>query len=160
MKQIFFKSVRKDGSSLYAIGKYKKKYKLGQTYTFDEKTPAHVFVVCKDIKHGVYTRLYTFDKQGNYDLNNIPFHKQQLIYSYRAESSVAEKVLVCYGELSLRAVRICDVDENWDFNDLATCSSCNQFTSTNFTVIGVIVPTETFVVHRNKLKLKIINDIK
>ena len=159
MKHIFFKSVRKDGSSLYAIGKYKKKYKLGQTYTFNEKTPAHVFVVCKNIEYGIYVRAYAHHDRKYFDFNDIPFHDQQLIYNNRAEDSVAEKVLVCYGDLNIRKVHICDIDENWDFNNAVTCKSRNQFTSTEFTVIGQIVPTTAYTANKEKLKLKIINDI-
>lgn len=160
MKNIFFKSVRKDGSSLYAIGKYKKKYKLGQTYIFDEKTPAHVFVVCKDIEFDSYQRILTFQDESTYDLHDIPLDNQQLIYNYRAESSVAEKVIICYGELKIRNVPICDIDENWDFEHEYKCSYTDIFTSTSFTVIGQIVPQRQHVADEGRIPgLKIIKDI-
>jgi hypothetical protein len=128
-KQIFFKTVQNDYTSVFAIGKYKRKYKVNERYTFDEGTPAHVFGLNDD---GMYTPPNSEEKK--LPIQNI---HHDLIYSKRAERGAGNRVLICYGEVETKRVPVCNIDENWNFS---RASYKWRYTSSDFTVIGEIQP--------------------
>lgn len=162
MKHVFFKSVRKDGSSVWAIDKFTKIYKVGETYTFPESHPGHVFTCVKNRLNGFYQKLFCIsnhDNLENYDLSDIPFHDTQFIYDNRAENITSTRVLICYGELFSKRIKIHFVDVDWDNNDEGTKYLVNRLVSTNFTIIGEIVPKRKYVPQEDygRYDVKLIN---
>lgn len=131
MKQIFFKSVREDGSSAYAVGKYKQIYEIRKGYTFNPKLPAHVFLYHSNLGVMVYPTALT-EKIPIVDLIN---HDE--IYRERPEALACIRVLICYGEVRILSVPVCDINWDWDFK---TCEYKLRYTSDSFYIIGEIQP--------------------
>lgn len=120
MKSIFFKTVKSDGTSLYAVGKFKQKYEVGKRYRFPRKFPAHVFL--------------TGGRKGNNPNALIDSGKT---YELRAEGGAGNRVLVCYGKLERREVPVFDVSSNWHLKDANDeYKQTLRWCSTDFTVIG------------------------
>ena len=127
MKQIFFKTVREDGTSVWAIGQYCRRYEVGKHYKFDPRTPAHVF--------GLDTEYSCIEPQSS----TAYFPEQSInhneIYAQRAESNGGNRVLICYGEVKIQKVPVCHLFEDWDLTKAWTEW---RFTSDDFDVIGEI----------------------
>ncbi len=116
MKQIFFKTVKEDYTSLYARGILKRKYEVNKRYRFPEDLPAHGF------------------SNGNIDLSD-PLQRN-LVYRHRYERDLGNRVLVCYGEAQTRDLFICDVCADiWDLNNPTNMLPVRNLTSTDFIVI-------------------------
>ena len=160
MKSIFFKCVRSDGSSLWAIDKYARKYEIGKRYVFDKKTPSHIFLVAKNLIYNDYRLNYCFDDKSTYDFKDIPLDNHDLIYKLRPEQSISPRVLICYGDVKLRKVAICDVTLNWDFASKYTTHFEERFTSTDFTVIGEIFPSKKALTDNRRYHIYLARDIK
>jgi len=124
MKQIFFKTVREDYSSVYARGKLSKTYKIGEHYTFPEVLPAHVFPYCKGISQGGAGIDFDF------------------VYNSRKEVAAGNRVLICYGEVVRREVPCFDIcDDSWNLNKIFSGNFYDKEqreTSVDFDVIGEI----------------------
>ena len=139
MKQIFFKTTRESGASLYAVGKYKQIYKIGKSYQFSEKTPAHVFLLKQERDKSMSSYCWNYHIPNSVD--NVPpeqiLDDHDLIYKNRAEKTTGNRVLICYGELSPRRVPVCNIAFNWDFR---YAIEKWRWTSTDFIVIGEIIP--------------------
>ena len=129
MKQIFFKTVHQDGTSIWAIGRFKIKYKIGGHYNFDPRTPAHVFGL---------------DDKGQYRIcprsDSGPMPEQTIdherVYRWRAEQS-GNRVFICYGEVYLGYVPRCTIEDDWD---LVNAEKKYVYVSHEFDVIGEIKP--------------------
>ncbi len=134
MKQIFFKTVRSDYSSVWAIGKYRKIYEIGKRYTFDPRTPAHIFGVrpCSLGRTDYKLRVYEPDCQWEEQEIN-----HDHIYNHRAEPD-GSRVIICYGEVRKDRVPVCFIDNHWNFEQAPFQW---RFVSDDFTVIGEIKPT-------------------
>jgi hypothetical protein len=128
MKQIFFKTVRKDGSSVWAIGKFKTHYEVGKTYKFPASHPAHVFLVDEN-SHCLYPQ-HTGTPAAIFD--------GDVVYKSRAERSGGSRVLICYGEVKAKYVPTYEIDGNWNLNHKP--GMAHRYVSSNFTVIGEIKP--------------------
>lgn len=116
-KRIFFKSVKSDGTSLYAKGRFKKTYKVGKSYRFSKQFPAFVFTAPND------------------EINS------EIVYGSRPEASSGNRVMICYGELEEREVPRFEIDGDWRLN-LAQDNLEFHQVSTNFVIIGEILPVE------------------
>lgn len=128
MEQIFFKTVRRDGSSVWAIGSYRTIYKIGQRYQFDAATPAHVF----GFKDGA---IASADACEFYPKQNV--FNYDWIYGNRAEPA-GTRVLIGYGVVNREKVPVCSVTSNWDFSQAVHRS---RFVSRDFTIIGEVKPS-------------------
>lgn len=147
-QKIFFKQVRKDGSSLFAIGKYRRTYKIGRRYTFNERTPAFIY--------GVNNGSTIIDGSIYHEFPEQSITNHDLIYSARPEI-VGGRVLICLGEVSKRTVRICKNNMLWNFRD--TCL-CDWFCSIDFIVIGEIFPRHRDLDVPRTRNPKILHDIE
>ena len=117
MKQMFFKVVRKNGDSVWAIGRFKQNYQIGKRYRFTKQSPAHVFIP------------------------DAPWTKMDSIYSNRPEGYAGSRVLICYGETERRKVACFDINGNWNLNtNPAKLLHKIRNVSTDFTVIGELIP--------------------
>ncbi len=132
MKQIFFKTVRNDYTSVWAIGKYSRRYEIGKRYTFDPELPAHVFGLNSC---GEYFTPYSGSKFIEQNIDH------QQVYEQRAENS-GSRVLICYGEVKLKQIPVCDIGQDWDFSDEWNTSPKWRFTSSDFVVVGEIDPPD------------------
>jgi len=126
MKQIFFKTVRRDGKSVLATGVLEKTYEIGKRYTFSKDLPAHGFK----------------------DHNNDSWYK---IYLNRKEDVRGSRVLICWGKCKCKTIRVFSF---WNYEGkkvrLSTilkeltqfCSPCCEnktvLVSEDFEVIGEI----------------------
>ncbi len=116
MREIFFKTVREDYTSVYARGILKKKYEVNKHYKFSPDLPAYVFC---------YEKV---------DLSNR--QQRNKIYNNRYEKRGGNRVLVCCGELKIRRVPCFDIyDKEWNFQNTKNIQHTSCFTSTDFLVI-------------------------
>lgn len=151
--QIFFKTVRTSGKSLWVPDPLARTYKIGQKYTFPSGAPAYI---------------YGLDQTGRFRAGSyFPFPKQDLswshdvIYAKRAEASVGNRVLICFGFVERRDIPFCSIDSPiWDFSNKGYIY---DFCSNEFIVIGEIFPTQRdtnlmsvskFLIHKQR---KVIN---
>lgn len=132
-KQIFFKTVNDDYTSVHAVGKYCKKYEMGQRYVFHPKLPAHVFLMSGS--HRLVAAMY----RNRADLPEQSLNDHDAIYNARPES-VGVRVIVCYGEVRVQDVPVCDIGSHWDFT---RTSQDTRFVSDDFVVVGEIKPTQS-----------------
>lgn len=130
MKQIFFKTVNDDYTSVWAIGRFKKTYKVGKRYVFPKEHSAFVYGLSSGQKTIKPNSSEKFPEQSLLD--------HDLIYGERAESS-GNRVIICYGEVVSRAVKICTIGEDWNFSK---AEYCLRWTCSDFIVIGEIEPTQ------------------
>ena len=101
MKQIFFKTVRENYTSVYARGPLCREYQIGKRYVFPAHLPAHVFI----------------DIDDNYDSSDINVFSPDDVYNIRSESSGGNRVLICLGEVIKKKVLCFDITfPIWDFN--------------------------------------------
>lgn len=153
MKQIFFKTVRYNRTSVWAIGSFCRTYKIGQRYTFHKDYPAHVFGFTKDGR-GLYGGLYE-----NLLDENLVFPEQSLedhnfIYGHRTEQ-MGNRVLIGYGEVRSQIVPICNVEEPWDFKRVRRLQ---RFVSDDFVIVGEIKPDKRDLpIFFNRSLFKVIN---
>lgn len=111
-KQLFFKTVRSNGDSVWACKGLKRNYKIGQRYTFPSELPAHVFA----------------SKRKN---------ALRDIYDSRCESSGGNRVLICWGKLDYEYIPCIDIHEKkWDREKLIhkSLKECSD----DFEVVGEI----------------------
>ncbi len=118
---MFFKTVRSDGTSVYAHGKLARKYEVGKRYRFPEQCPAHVF---------------TFPGTTKLD--------SDMIYNCRAEEQGGNRVLICYGELEERCVPCFDIYSSWWNFSMEDVPMERRHCSTDFVVIGEIALPESY----------------
>jgi hypothetical protein len=135
MKRIFFKTVRRNYTSVWALGKFKTKYKVGKRFTFDPKHPSHCFLV--DEKG---SPLYpsSGDIARKLSAATIPDDLEK-VYARRAESA-GSRVLICFGEVTPLMVPVCEVDvASWNF---ALAETKARWTCCDFVVLGEIFPAK------------------
>ncbi len=155
MKQIFFKTVRKDGGSVWAVGKYRQIYEVGKRYVFDPALPAHVFGMNENTESKPYISLYRVSPHACREFPVQSLNDQQLIYRKRAESS-GTRVLIGYGQVRNARVPYCHIGSHWDFRNL--CST-TQWVCDDFTIIGEIRGDSEWL-HDNgeRTEFKVIHD--
>jgi hypothetical protein len=117
MKQMFFKTVKSNGRSVFARGSLCRTYKVGKRYRFRKEFPAHVF-------SGILNRDGSLNGEYTYD--------------ERPELIRGNRVLICYGEVVKKQVPCLDVSldcwdlsgnsDNWVTRERETCA--------DFVVIG------------------------
>ena len=115
-RQMFFKTVRSDGRSLFAHGSLSRIYEVGKRYKFPKKLPAHVF---------------TLKELGLNDFDS------DRVYNYRLESGRGNRVLICYGFVKEEQVPCFDVFGSWNF-DAPYIPTARRSTSYDFMVIGEV----------------------
>lgn len=128
-RQMFFKSVRSDYSSLYARNGLSRIYTVGSHHKFSAKLPAHVFTL----------------EESNRSVRGVEGTlNSDLAYDYRAEGKTGNRVVICYGLLKKREVPcLCVSDSEWNFTE-KDMSTETKWTSTEFTVIGEIALPQTY----------------
>lgn len=84
-KQIFFKTVRHDGSSVWAPPGLGRVYEIGKTYRFRRNLPAHVF-------------------------KPDPYSNLDATWWVRAEGTGGKRVLICWGIANLQIVPVVKIE--------------------------------------------------
>ena len=113
-KQLFFKTVRSDGSSVWAPPGLGRVYEIGKTYRFPKWAPAWLW---------------------SYQPMN------RLVFSWRPESNAGNRVLICWGFVSLFDAAMIPV-ACFDTAESVTGFEY-RYGSTYFTVVGeVFVPSD------------------
>jgi len=115
--QVFFKTVRSDGSSLWAHPPLKKTYVIGQRYQFDKRLPARVF--------------------GDHFIQADGTFDPERVYNDRAESGGGNRVFVCRGNFFKLLVPVLDIGDLWTFSHTEHYLA-EQSCSSDFVVIGEI----------------------
>ncbi len=138
MKRLFYKTVREDGSSVWAIGRFRRVYEIGKTYKFSKTYPAHIFLANEFGK-------LSYPNDWNKELPPVTESAGidvDRIYKNRAEGGTngGNRVLVCYGNVFTAKVPVYEVEENWDLSMKPQMKW--RFVSDNFTVIGELCPTK------------------
>ena len=127
--QVFFKTVRPDGSSVWAPKGLSQIYEIGKTYKFPYELPAHVFV--------------------------LPDMAIADVWDFRAEAGGGNRVLICYGNLETRRVPCLSVSYYaiWNFKK-DVYKYVTRECSTEFTVIGEIFPPVVYeIVEKDPIKI-------
>ncbi len=124
MKTIFYKTVRSDGSSLFAPSPLGRVYTIGEHYEFPDERPAFGFP--------------TEDRM-------TPINNLENAYLYRRERWNGNRVLICYGKTEAKTIKIFGVG-------YSTWNSSSGFdrivlalTSVSFDVIGEIFVPKSWV---------------
>ena len=118
-RQVFIKTVRSDGRSIYARGPLARTYEIGKRYTFPRQLPAHVGGRLADERN-------LFEA-----------------YRYRPEYPAGSRALLCFGVCQRREVPVIPVDEAvWAQDDFGWHRASRK-TCTDFEVIGeIFMPNE------------------
>lgn len=130
MNELFYKSVRKDGSSIWAYpGRGGEVYEIGKRYCFPKDRPAYGF------RPAAWSPYYT----------TRPVEGLYAVWETRPEPIPAHRVLICLGEFSQSRVRLAYWDELWMGVDKAPASfETVAWTSCCFQVVGEIFVPESW----------------
>lgn len=142
MKQRFYKTVRSDGSSVWAVGKYRTIYEVGKSYKFDPKWPAHVFGLVKRASYDLseWDNSEWHCSYPNFPTDIFPLQtceNKDLIYRYRAEP-VGNRVLVGEGIVKTLYVPYYPTGRHWLKKNLVYYL---RFTCDDFKIVGEIFPS-------------------